>query len=67
MRWNTHAPKEAQPWKRWFAWHPINMGHWTGDWLWLETVERRKHYPFETSKYPCFYEYRLITQENKQQ
>ena len=26
-------------WHRWFAWHPVKVGH---NWVWLETVMRRR-------------------------
>ena len=26
-------------WHRWFAWHPVKVGH---TWVWLETVMRRR-------------------------
>jgi hypothetical protein len=35
MRWPAYNCNE---WNRWFAWHPVEVG---GDWIWLESVERR--------------------------
>jgi hypothetical protein len=29
-------------WHRWFAWYPVVVA---GQWVWLETVERREHRP----------------------
>ena len=36
MRW---LAKDKAQWYRWFAWHPVRIGC---QWVWLETVERRK-------------------------
>ncbi|MBA9070283.1 hypothetical protein FHR71_004049 [Methylobacterium sp. RAS18] len=29
---------DLTPWRRWFAWHPMNC---EGRWTWLRTIERR--------------------------
>lgn len=48
MRWNPRENDEqklralkALGWTRWFAWYPVRATDGTGDWVWLETVERR--------------------------
>lgn len=38
------AEKEADQWLPWFAWHPVRIGK--KDCRWLETVERKRTYPF---------------------
>ena len=35
MRWRYQPATE---WHRWFAWYPVVI---EGQWVWLETVERR--------------------------
>lgn len=35
MKW---AALDRTRWNRWFAWHPVKVG---GQWVWLETIERR--------------------------
>jgi hypothetical protein len=38
MRWGT-TKEEYETWRPWFAWHPVMIEN--GQWVWLETVERK--------------------------
>ena len=58
MRWDTSPPSEPLPYKRWFAWHPINLG--CGKWVWFEWVERKLYYPYTFSKIGAFYIYKEL-------
>jgi len=64
MRFSTRAPVGEQPWVRWFAWYPVRTGL-TGEYTWLEHVERKKCYEFEHTKSFSYYVYRSITKENQ--
>ena len=57
MKWSCRAPTEPQPWEKWFAWYPLQVGR-TNEWVWMEWVERRRHYPFEHSRFGAFWVYR---------
>jgi hypothetical protein len=34
VRWTV---KEVDPWRPWFAWHPVRIDK---QWVWLERIER---------------------------
>lgn len=38
MRWNIRKEQDYLEWHQWFAWHPVRIN---GQWVWLETVERK--------------------------
>lgn len=42
MRWNKYEVKPPSPWKRWFAWYPVEIDAFSGDMVWWEWVERRQ-------------------------
>lgn len=46
MKWRGETQEQWEArmatWRRWFAWHPIQMD--SGEWVWLETVERTVDY-----------------------
>lgn len=48
---------EIRKWHRWFAWHPVRVGH--RDCRWMETVERRAY--FDNWLELCW-EYRAVQQ-----
>lgn len=58
MRWSTRAPSDPLPWKRWFAWRPVQVGM-MGEWVWLEWLERQRCYEFEHTRAWAFWLYRL--------
>lgn len=35
------GPKSDGTWQRWYAWHPVELDVFGGQWVWLEAVERR--------------------------
>ena len=37
MKWGTQNKWE---WHKWYAWYPVCF--WIGEWVWLETVERKR-------------------------
>lgn len=39
MRWQHKDPKK---WHKWFAWLPVQLDHGDNDWVWFETIERRR-------------------------
>lgn len=41
MRTKLKKKKNETAWHKWFAWYPIYI-HRTGQWVWLEKVERLK-------------------------
>lgn len=55
MRWTTRAP--ATKWHYWFAWRPVQVRR--GIWVWGETIERRRIYPYATSRRFSRWYYRI--------
>ena len=49
MRWNkVFDNRDLSEWHIWFAWYPIFL--WDDNvWVWLENLEKRKYYSFESS------------------
>ena len=47
----------AYYWHRWFAWHPVKIGH---RWIWLEWVHRRNHCLVAICYATWWTEYRFI-------
>lgn len=43
--WETEEQKyrriKALGWHTWFAWHPVKLRDGSGEWAWLEYVQRR--------------------------
>lgn len=34
----------SKSWRKWFAWHPVNVGDsFDPDWRWLEIIERQSY------------------------
>lgn len=60
MKWSMRAPSAPQPWKRWFAWHPVQPGN-RNEWVWLEWVERKRCYTFDHTRAWSYWEYRAST------
>ena len=50
MRWSFRAPTEPLPYKRWFAWYPVEIDY-SNEWAWLELVERKRYYSFPDSRH----------------
>lgn len=48
----TPKIKNHSEWHTWFAWHPVWADD-TGQWVWLETVQRR----LKTFGYECVWVY----------
>ena len=50
MKWHTPVVSE---WRRWFAWHPVQLGEWKieggNTYAWLCVVERKFHEGYGTS------------------
>lgn len=64
MRWSLAPPKDP-PWKRWFAWKPVEVPPCSNNWVWLEVVERRKEYDgWSMSRFQFTWNYRLRPQTN---
>ena len=63
MRWSNRAPIETQPWLKWFAWFPVQV-EFRSEYAWLEVVERKKFYPYESNKKTWFYEYRYFNKKS---
>ncbi|WPZ28996.1 hypothetical protein T8A63_15385 [Sulfitobacter sp. OXR-159] len=66
MKWRGETQdqwvKRMATWRRWFAWHPVQMDN--GDWVWLQSVERIvDHYRGPFLRLDCVYRYRTtVTQ-----
>lgn len=58
MRWERWNP-DREPWRVWFAWHPINF-RGTDTVVWLERVERRKQVACDWTYYWTYYDYRPL-------
>ena len=74
MRWKARKSDEerikaakALGWTVWFSWHPVRVNDGTGDWIWLETIERRvterSHADSGYSGLVIWYEYRMPRKE----
>lgn len=72
MRWKASETEEMRypdnrdiPWKKWFAWRPVEMYTFEGPiFIWLEVIERRKQYnrgsrPLVDDNYEWEYRYVL--------
>lgn len=59
MRWSKRAPEGDQPWMPWFAWYPVMLGKFN-EFVWLERIERCRHYPYASCRHGSFWRYRLI-------
>lgn len=44
MRWMDSSWHWQQlfEWHDWFAWYPIRNQHHSGQWVWLETIRRKR-------------------------
>ncbi len=61
MRSKPYNPPDPREWHRWFAWYPIDIQtpYSTVDrreyqWVWLETIERKK-VPLNDASEPVYY------------
>lgn len=57
MRWPTPPSKavDKQNWHRWYAWHPVDVH---GNTVWMEVVERKGTFHYDSCGGSYSYEYR---------
>lgn len=56
MRWKIPEPRVVNPWKAWFAWHPVEIGNQK---VWLEWVDRKYQIRTERPRSTVIWVYRF--------
>lgn len=52
---------EYMVWRRWFAWYPVEVGFYTGKFVWLQFIERRLN---NRDYVLIHHDYRIINERN---